>query len=167
LACSAAIVAAATLGPKIPYYGGLGALPHGHDGVNLQTGSASEARVEEFLEHWGWRLIDISPITQDGYFEALRWNTPSCAASAFVAIVVRNNENALLIQRELVRNGSTIFYVYDGEIHDRPVRFAYVRDGLGVILRSTGLVSYRVPIYVAVVQPPGCDLRAAVPWSTL
>jgi hypothetical protein len=160
LLCSAVLLTASTLGPKLAYHTRVEASEH--------PVARYEAEVDSFLKVHGWRRTGILHLTIDDLQRpAVRYRGGLCAGEMRIAIIPPTGEADELVKRSL-RHGERIFFVYEGIVSEEPLRHTYVKDKLTQLLESVGLRSWwRRSPYLAVAAPAECHIENLVPWQLL
>jgi hypothetical protein len=160
LLCSAVLLTALTLGPKLAY--------HARGAASQDPEARYEAEVESFLKEHGWsRTGTLHLVIDDLQRPAVRYRGGLCAGEIRIAIISPTGEANELVKRSL-RDGERGFFVYDGIVSEEPLRHTYVKDKLAQLSESVGLRfwRHRSP-YLAVAAPAECHIENLVPWQLL
>src|SRR5689334_15639039 len=116
LSCSAAAIAALTLGPKVAYYA--------RTEVPLQV--QFETKVKHFVMEAGWLPVGEKWLASDLH-RAVHYVSQACPEGAWIAVLpVSGEANKPL--NSLIRRGDHLFFVYGGKPSDTPPRYAYLQD---------------------------------------
>jgi hypothetical protein len=160
LLCSAVLLTAPTLGPKLAY--------HTRGAGSEDPAARYEAEVESFLRGHGWsRTGTLHLVIDDLQRPAVRYRSGLCVGEIRVAIIPPTGEADELVKRSL-RQGERIFFVYEGIVSEEPLRHTYVKDKLAQLLERVGLRFWpRRSPYLAVAAPAECNIENLIPWQLL
>jgi hypothetical protein len=156
LVASAALLTAASLGKAVRYDAERGA-PSAQD---------SERRVQGFLTDHGWVLSGSADLASGVGTVALSFRVPGCIGTVRVGLLPPNGELASLFS-ELAGPDTRVFYIFRGRASNIPPSYAYLHAKLDGLMAALGVRSQASSSVIAVSQPQGCRLEAAVPWSEL
>jgi hypothetical protein len=122
--------------------------------------------VQEFLSHHSWRLSGSAEFVSGGSGTLLNFQVPACIGIIRVGLLPPNGEMVSLFTRTAGRD-ARVFYVYRGRISADLPNFAYFRAKIVDLIKAFGFRPRASSSVVAVSQPEGCHLEAALPWSEL
>jgi hypothetical protein len=122
--------------------------------------------VQDFLTDHSWMLSGSAEFAPDVSGAVLNFQVPGCVGIVRVGILPPNGDMVSLFARTASRDAH-VFYVYRGRITGDPPPFAYLQAKLVDLMRVLGFRRRASSSVVAVSQPPGCRLEAALPWSEL
>ena len=135
-----------------------------------ETGTRSEQddkpRVQDFLTDHGWVLSGSTGFGSGVGGVVLNLQVPGCVGRVRVGLLPANGEMVTLFARTAGRDVH-VFYVYRGQITGGPPPFAYFHAKFVDLMKAVGFRRRASSSVVAVSQPQGCRLEAALPWSEL
>jgi hypothetical protein len=154
---SAALLAAGSLFGKAANY---------NAETEAHSGQAYERRVQDFLTGRGWVLSESADLVSVGSIVALNFQVPGCIGRVRIDLLSPNGEMASLLSQVAGPN-ARVFYAYRGQISRDLPRFAYFYSKVAGLMAALGVRPQATTSVIAVSQPQGCQLEAAVPWSEL
>jgi hypothetical protein len=160
LLCSAVLLTALTLGPKLAY--------HARGAGSEDPEARYEAELESFLKGHGWsRTGTFHLVIDDLQRPAVRYRGGLCVGEIRIAIIPPTGEANELVKRS-IREGERGFFVYEGIVSEEPFSHTYLKDKLAQLSESVGLRSWwsRSP-YLAVAAPAECHIENLPPWQLL
>jgi hypothetical protein len=134
--------------------------------TDAPSGQDDERRVQDFLTGHGWVLSGSIDLFPTGGARTLQFRVRNCVGMVRVSLLPPNGETATLLA-QAAGPDARVFYAYRGRTSGDPPRFAYLHAKVAGLMEALGLWSRASSSIVAVSQPQGCRLEAALPWSEL
>jgi hypothetical protein len=125
-----------------------------------------ERRVQGLLTGHGWVLSGSADLVSGVASVALSFQVPGCIGLVRVGILPLNGELTSVFSGP-VDPDTRVFYIFRGRTTNSPPSFAYLHAKLDRLMGALGVGSRASSSVIAVSQPQGCRLEAAVPWSEL